>query len=523
VKSLILLIFAMLTTISNINANPKILWWYDVNDAAFGQTAMGSLNNDGKMNFVFGCYRNDSMIYALNYDGSLLWKFNGKGKGEGCNDTAPIIFDIDQDSKPDVIVPSSCNPTTFCFDGATGEVKWAASTRGSDSPPTIADLDGDGLYEVIHGQFGGYVICINGDDGSIKWEIEVDKDSWIQTAPTIVDLDGDGQLDFVVATWHFYEKNKIYAYRGDNQELLWSLPTNDVIYHGTAVADLTKDGKPEIVIGDYSGRLYVLRGEDGSILWTYDTGMYIGSPAIIGDINGDGECDIVFASGYKVIALDRFGKLIWECIIPNYKTSFRGAILADIDDDSLSDAIFGTSGGLVVALKGTTGQTLWTIDLAAHIGKEFSIDHAPVLADFTGNGLLDIFIVGGKTEYPDFSNNYGRAYAIEVGKGSGPDWTMFQRDIRRRSSLCEFNSNTSIRDVKSNDYIIYPNPASISDRIFIKLHTNLENKNYIIYDITGKSIQSGTLINQSFELDKQAKPGFYLINIDNKIYNLIVK
>ncbi len=519
--SILLLSFIFISSLGF--ASPKILWWYDVNDAAFGQTAMASLNDDGKMNFVFGCYRNDSMVYALNYDGSLLWKYNARGSAEGCNDTAPIIFDIDQDGKLDVIVPGSCNPTTFCFNGATGELKWAAQTRGSDSPPTIADLDGDGRYEVLHGQFGGYVICIDGDDGSIKWEIEVDKNSWIQTAPTIVDLDGDGQLDFVVATWQFNNNNKIYAYRGDTQEMLWSLPTSHVIYHGTAVADLTKDGKPELVIGDYSGTLYVLRGEDGSILWTYDTGMYIGSPAIIGDINGDGDCDIVFASGYKIIALDRFGKLIWEYIIPTYKTSFRGVILADIDDDGLPDAIFGTTGGLVIGLKGTTGEVLWTIDLAAHIGKEFSIDHAPVLADFTGNGLLDIFIVGGKTNYPDFSNNYGRAYAIEVGKGSGPDWTMFQRDIWRRGSLCEYNSNTSVNEFATESNLIYPNPASINDRIYIKSKNPLDNTAFIIYDITGKIVQSGVIKEQSIELDNNIHSGLYLVKIANKVYNLIVK
>ena len=49
-----------------------------------------------------------------------------------------------------------------------------------------------------NGEFGGYVLCLNGEDGSEVWELEVDTYSWIQTAPTLLDANGDGQLDFVI-------------------------------------------------------------------------------------------------------------------------------------------------------------------------------------------------------------------------------------------------------------------------------------------------------------------------------------
>jgi len=200
---IILTVTCSLLFISKVNAqSPTIKWWYDINDASFGQSAAGDIDSDGKMEVVFGCYRNDSSVYALNAeDGSLLWKYNTHPYGaEGCNDVAPIIYDVDNDDSLEVIVPSSCNPTTFCFNGKTGAVKWQTPTRGSDSPPTIADIDNDGKPEILHGEFEGYVICINAENGSVAWEIPVDLNSWIQTAPTVVDLDTNGQLDFVVAT-----------------------------------------------------------------------------------------------------------------------------------------------------------------------------------------------------------------------------------------------------------------------------------------------------------------------------------
>ena len=62
----------------DINAQtPTIKWWFDVKDASFGQSTAGDIDGDGKLEAVFGCYRNDSCVYALNTEnGTLLWKYN---------------------------------------------------------------------------------------------------------------------------------------------------------------------------------------------------------------------------------------------------------------------------------------------------------------------------------------------------------------------------------------------------------------------------------------------------------------
>ncbi len=493
---------------------PQILWWFDTDDSSFGQTAMGDITGDGYLNLVFGCYRNDSMIYALNaVDGSLLWKFNAAGSGEGCNDVAALIYDVDNDGIVDVVVPSSCNPKTFCFNGSTGGLKWTVNTRGSDSPPTVADLDGDGNLEILHGEFGGYVICINGNNGTIKWEILVDPDSWIQTAPTIVDLDGDGQLDFVVATWHFSGNNKLYAYKGDDQSLLWSYDLADVVYHGTAVADLTKDDKPELILGDYSGTLYVLKGETGDTLWTFNAGSYIGSPVSVGDLNDDGYCDLVFTSSYKVFALRHDGGILWQYNIPGYAQSFRGAALSDVDNDQLPDVIFGTSSGLVIGLKGSTGLPLWTVDLAAHYGNVLEIDHAPVVGDFNSNGILDVFVVGGKTEYPNFQNNYGRGYAVEVGAGTGPAWPMFQYDIRRTGNICNLQNTDIGQSSQQTSLSIYPNPVKAGEFVHIHCSQDETIKFITLNDLAGKQIYMEVTQKNSFIVPNQLSFGVYILTI----------
>ncbi|HOY30767.1 MAG TPA: FG-GAP-like repeat-containing protein [Bacteroidales bacterium] len=511
-----------------INANtyaqsPSITWWFDTHDASFGQTAAGDIDHDGKLELVFGCYRNDSSVYALNAeDGSLLWKNNTHAvNAEGCNDVAPVIYDIDNDDTLDVIVPASCNPATFCFNGPDGKIKWQTPTRGSDSPPTIADIDNDGKAEILHGEFDGYVICINAENGSVAWEIPVNNNSWIQTAPTILDLDADGQLDFVVASWAFSgDTNYVYAYRANNQALLWKHALDDVVYHGTAVADLDNDTRPELVIGDYSGKLSVLNGENGSTCWnyTFPQGYSVGAPASIADLDNDGNCEVICSGWYKMTALRHDGSSFWNYSIPGYASAFRGAALADIDNDNKPDVVFGTSDGDVIALKGTTGLPLWIKDLAAHYGDTLDFDHAPIIADFDNDDTLDLFIVGGDCKYPDFQNNYGRGYALSIGTGAGPDWLMFQHDIRRQSSLC-YNPNNAIKEPNSSDtksLTVFPNPANSSLNVQF---SNPQKQEHIlkIYNATGQVVQQVENIK-----DKQVtvelitlQKGIYFFTIQN--------
>lgn len=488
---------------------PTIKWWYDVLDSSFGMSAAGDIDKDGKMEIVFGCYRNDSCIYALNAEnGTLQWKYNAKTNlAEGCNDVAILIADTDNDDTLDVVVPSSCNPKTYCFRGKDGTVKWQTPTAGSDSPPTFADIDNDGKPEILHGGFDGKVMCLNAENGSVAWTLPVFSNAWTQTAPTLVDLNGNGQLDIVVSTWAFSpDTSRIYAFNGATQSLMWSKAVSDYVYHGTAVGDIDKDGKPELIFGDYNGVIYALNGENGSTLWTYQAQVYVGAPVTIADVNQDGYCDVLFCDGYGVGALDRFGNSMWYYAIPNFGQSFRGVAVSDVTGDWKPDIIFGTNTGSVYALNGANGNLHWAFDLKAHIGKDFDINHAPLISDFDSDGLMDVFIVGGSTDYPNFSANYGRAYLLSTGPGHGPDWLMFQHDVRRQSNVCEFpvSINEPLQDMNLN---IYPNPSSGVVHLMGGLSGEVN-----VYNCLGQCIVKKKVESSSTTLDlTQLKSGIYFL------------
>jgi outer membrane protein assembly factor BamB len=451
-KEILLFYLVSLLVAPVVSQQPIVKWQVQTLDMAFGNAALADVDKDQLPEIVFSTYRNDERIMVLNAeDGSVLWEYHTNG----CNDVAPLIYDVDADGELEIVLPGSCNPKTFCFTAATGALEWVTDTYGSDSPPTVADLDNDGIPEILHGEFGGWVICLNGEDGSVLWHYLVDGNSWIQTAPTILDVDGDEYLDFVVGNWSFGEDHRVFAFRGVDHTLLWvsDLP-NDVMYHGASHTDIDGDGKEELVIGDYSGKLMVLNAENGSLAWDFSfaSAYAMAAPTVIADMDQDGDFEIVCIDWYQVGVLDHEGHLVWQFNIPGNSGSFRGPAVADINADDWLDLVFATSDGKLYGIDGMNGLELWHIDLRDHSGQpDFSFDHAPVMADFDADGLMDVFVVGGHAEYPDLSNNYGIGYAVSLGVSGGPDWPMFRRDARRTACVCD--QATEVDDLKKPDAI----------------------------------------------------------------------
>ncbi len=67
------------------------------------------------------------------------------------------------------------------------------------SSPAIADVDGDGLAEIVQGS-GGYLLHAFGPDGVEPPGWPKFTHGWLVASPTVGDVDGDGQLEVVAAT-----------------------------------------------------------------------------------------------------------------------------------------------------------------------------------------------------------------------------------------------------------------------------------------------------------------------------------
>ncbi|MCX6310824.1 MAG: FG-GAP-like repeat-containing protein [Bacteroidetes bacterium] len=474
---------------------PSILWHFNTHDASFGNAALGDLDHDGRPEIAFSSYWGDSCIYVLNAeDGTLLWKKNMNG----CNDAAPIIFDVDNDSLPEVILASSCNPVLTCFNGIDGAIKWQTPFGGTDSPPSIADIDGDNQMEILVGDFEGRLNCYRALNGTLKWQITVDANAAIEASPALVDVNNDTHPDIIVNTWAYGgsgDSTAVYAYDGMTQSLLWKNPIpTDVIYHGAAFADVDEDGKPELAITSYDGNVYLLNGENGSVAWQYPTpGLtYIGDPVTIGDLDNDNHLDLVFIGGYgEVDALDRFGGLKWNFMLPLYQSSFRGASLADVNNDDTLDVVFAASNGVLYALNGSRGNLLWNINLRTDYGdSSYSLEHGPVISNFRNDDTLDVFVAGGYANYPNIQTDFGRAYAIKIGKSPGPAWTMFQHDYTRSNCICT-PTPTGIISQEMNSLNISDAPNPFTEKIVFNISLDKNTTvNAAVFDMQGVAVKT---------------------------------
>jgi len=489
-------LFVILVLLAHAYAQyPQVMWWHDLNAPSFGSAATGDIDNDGILEIVFGTYFNDENIYALNAeDGSLLWSYNTGG----CNDASPVIADVDGDDSLEVIVPASSPYHVYCFKGTTGEIEWDVSTgypNCIDSPPAIADVDNDGSLEVILGAWYGNVFALNGEDGSISWHVNVGTNSYIQSGPNILDLDSDGDLDVFVAQWS--GDYRVYALDGENGSTIWfSDVPQDHMYHGGSFADVDEDGRAEIVIGSYDNHLYVFN-DDGSLHWSAIAPYYVGAPTSVADLNNDEHLEIIFVTYNQLRVISHTGStLIWSCTTGG--NIFRGAAISDIDGDDTLDVVFGSDDGILRVLRGSDGAVVWTMDLEAHYGQTFEMDHAPIIADFDGDNKLDVFIIGGYGTSSQPQNNHGRAYALHAGDGTGSGWPMFRHDLRH--SACFHGPWTAVEEAHEREAVALcditlradPNPFIHQTDIRFQITDDRQNITEIglkIYDACGRLVK----------------------------------
>jgi len=237
--------------------------------------------------------------------------------------------------------------------------------------------------------------------------------------PSVVaaDLTGDGRDEVVAAA----SDNCVYAI-SSNGALLWKTRLRSRIYQ-VAAADLDGDGRAETIAGCADKRIYCLV-PDGKVRWqtdppprTYARPGYRGvlpfqgpiKIVLIADLDRDGRPEILLGSGnWRTYCYSSDGKLLWdEC---NWAHQPTCAAAYDLNGDGVLEAIMGNDYRSAVIYHGKTGKILRTIPMSPHAGPT-----AIAADDLNGDGKGDL-VVGDRAGRISFVVPWkGRAKSIEVG------------------------------------------------------------------------------------------------------------
>ncbi|MBI2896719.1 MAG: S8 family serine peptidase [Deltaproteobacteria bacterium] len=183
-----------------------------------GAPSLGDLDGDGTLETVVGALTGTGTVYGAG--GDELASLSGSGWGASSDvpaDTGVWVAgiasfgDLDGDGALDVAAPlmgmsaQLARFGNFMLGAWTSSGGWlGAFPRAQEGysllvNPAIADLDGDGVAEVLAGSSGRVLHAVNRDgDEPAGWPKHLA--DWIAASPAVWDLDGDGLLEVVAVT-----------------------------------------------------------------------------------------------------------------------------------------------------------------------------------------------------------------------------------------------------------------------------------------------------------------------------------
>ncbi|MFA6981042.1 MAG: FG-GAP-like repeat-containing protein [Ignavibacteriaceae bacterium] len=232
-------------------------------------------------------------------------------------DITSCFGDIDGDGKLDMLVgnqageidrleQSSVNSLSFICDDNFQSI----IVQYGYSAPLLCDLDGDGLLDLLVGSASAYDFYYYEQDSPNSTSFILKTDNLLQHAtgsgilrPAIADIDGNGLLDLLIG------ENNGHVYRYEQTAVhstSFTFITSDFnsINVGTlsscAIADIDGDGKLDLLVGEINGNIHHYeQASVNSTTFNLVTDRFnsidVGddSSPRFADLNGDGKLDLI--------------------------------------------------------------------------------------------------------------------------------------------------------------------------------------------------------------------------------------
>lgn len=267
-------------------------WTFRAGDAVLSVCAAGPPGDESAPVAVGA---NDRRLTFLEGDGVERWSntfeiFRGGWAWYTRNSSVEVVkaADLRGVGQPDILAAVT-DRQLHCFD-ADGNKRWNFFIYGIFDPFCLADMNGDGLPEVVGGpgriSCGGtcYVLDANGREIASNG-----LDGWPSMLPGCdVYLYGSGDNLIACGT----TRSKVHALRLEGSSLapLWTREVGEEV-HAVAAVDVDGDGKPEVAAGSDCFYLYLF-DENGTERWRRNLQAPV-RRLFAADVNRDGALEIV--------------------------------------------------------------------------------------------------------------------------------------------------------------------------------------------------------------------------------------
>jgi len=276
------------------------------------------------------------------------------------------------------------------------------------SSPKLADVDGDGLLDVLLTTYGqdpdtygsGWIHLLDGAGNPLPgWPFYSSYGPFSASA-CIGDIDGEPGVEVLAGDW--YRLHLLDA--GGNELPGWPLAIG--VNYTPALHDLDGDGDLEMIVPQ-GNSLHALQANGVNLPgWPVHAPEMIGAPAV-GDLDGDGEAEIMAGTLAGPVGPDPYEVYVWE-LDGTVKAGFPKATsgvckaapaVGDIDQDGIFEIVipsYDTSNDDFLNVWDANGnlEPGWPQQAG-----RCRLSH-PALADVDGDGDLEIFIGGGRASPP---------------------------------------------------------------------------------------------------------------------------
>ncbi|MCL5028323.1 MAG: T9SS type A sorting domain-containing protein [Bacteroidetes bacterium] len=444
--------------------------------------AYGDLNGDGKPDIVVANYVSNTISVFLNTTSSGASTPSFSTKTDFTTGSGPIsvaIADLNGDGKLDIIVANSNDNTVSVFfnttaNGASTPSLSAKTNFTTGTTPyyvAAADLNGDGRLDIVTANPVSNNISVllntksNGASTpsfSAKTDFSTGSSCrWI----AIGDFNGDGKLDIATANYGANTVSVLLNTTPDRASIP-SFSANNTFTTGTnpstvAVADINKDGKPDIVAANYGSNtvsVFLNTTTDSASVPSFSakTDFTTGTgPTAIAtfDLNGDGKPDVVIANYNANTISVLLDTTAIGASIPSFttKTDFstgtnpRGVVIADMNGDYKPDVVTANIGtnNISVMLNGNNYVNL-PIELLSDLNFTDGIG-------LQGNsvinpGVIDTLYPSGKgnSSYSWTLAQWGSRFNLAGVQPSYQGDSVVYADSGKRISFLPVNGSTQV-------------------------------------------------------------------------------